>query len=60
LRTLDEVGGVERWHLYWAARADLLRQLDRDEEAALAYRTALELEMNDSDRRFLARRLADL
>jgi RNA polymerase sigma-70 factor (ECF subfamily) len=48
------------YHLLHAARADLLRRLDRSDEAAAAYREALALEMNAADRAFLERRLADL
>ncbi len=47
------------YHLLHAARADLLRRLDRSKEAA-AYRDALALEMNAADRTFLERRLADV
>ena len=48
------------YHLLYAARADLLRRLDRHEEAADSYRAALALEMNDADRAFLERRLAEV
>ena len=48
------------YHLLHAARADLLRRLDRSKEAAAAYREALALEMNAADRTFLERRLADV
>ena len=41
------------YHLLHAARADLLRRLDRRAEAAAAYREALALEMNAADRAFL-------
>ena len=40
-------------------RADLLRSLDRVEEAGDAYRTALTLTDDDTERRFLERRLAE-
>lgn len=48
------------YHLLPAARADLLRRLDRPAEAASAYREALALEMNATDRAFLKRRLAEV
>ncbi len=48
------------YHLLPAARADLLRRLDRPAEAASAYREALALEMNATDRAFLERRLAEV
>ena len=40
------------------ARADLLARMGRDEEAARAYRTALELEPPAAERRYIQRRLA--
>jgi RNA polymerase sigma-70 factor, ECF subfamily len=43
-----------------STRADLLRRLDRRDEARAAYRRALELEPSDRERRFLERRLAEL
>ena len=48
------------YHLLHAARADLLRRLDRREEAAEAYRAALALDMNEADRAFLEGRLAEV
>ncbi len=48
------------YHLLHAARADLLRRLERPDEAATAYRDALALEMNAGDRAFLERRLAEV
>ncbi len=60
LELLEDVAGLERWHLYWSTRAEFLRQLGRLEEAREAYRAALGCEMNDSDRRFLTRRQAEL
>ncbi|MET9388003.1 hypothetical protein ABZY09_45230 [Streptomyces sp. NPDC002928] len=41
-----------------AIKADLLRRLGRSQEAAIAYRQALELTENDAEREFLAERLA--
>jgi RNA polymerase sigma-70 factor, ECF subfamily len=46
------------YHLLPATRADLLRRLGRDGEAAAAYREALALVRTDAERRFLARRLS--
>jgi RNA polymerase sigma-70 factor, ECF subfamily len=48
------------YHLLHAAKADLLRRLDRLPEAADAYRAALALEMNAADRTFLERRLSEV
>jgi len=43
-----------------AARADLLRRLDRLAEAAEAYRQALALAETPAERSFLERRLAEV
>ncbi|HET6985014.1 MAG TPA: sigma-70 family RNA polymerase sigma factor [Kribbella sp.] len=43
-----------------AARADVLARLDRPQEAAAAYRTAIALTANETERRFLAHRLTTL
>ncbi len=52
-------GALERYHLLHAARADLLRRLGRDAEAAKSYDRALELATLPAERRFLARRRAE-
>ncbi|MFG2055073.1 RNA polymerase sigma factor [Micromonospora sp. NPDC048930] len=48
------------YHYLPAIRADLLRRLDRHEEAADAYRAALALVDNDAERAFLTTRLTDV
>jgi len=60
LTLLDEVGGLEQYHLLHAARADLYRRLDRKDEAAASYRRALELTTNEAESRYLRRRLAEV
>ncbi len=63
LRLLDQLnvsGALAGYHLLPAARADLLRRLDRRVDAVAAYREALALVGNEADRRFLQRRLAEL
>ena len=45
------------YHLFHAARAELLTALGRDEEAQTANRRALELTSNDAERRLLTTRL---
>jgi RNA polymerase sigma-70 factor (ECF subfamily) len=60
LELIDGIEGLDSYHLKPAARADLLRRLDRRAEAAASYREALALEMNDADRRFLERRLHEV
>ncbi|MBX7268345.1 RNA polymerase sigma factor [Micromonospora sp. Llam7] len=47
------------YHYLPAIRADLLRRLDRNAEAARAYRAALDLVDNDAEREFLTARLAE-
>jgi RNA polymerase sigma-70 factor (ECF subfamily) len=51
---------LDGYHFFHSARADLLRRVGRDADAAAAYGRALELCGNDAERRFLERRLADL
>jgi RNA polymerase sigma-70 factor (ECF subfamily) len=51
---------LDRYHYLHATRAELLRRLDRVEEARAAYGRALELVHSDAERRFLERRLAEL
>jgi RNA polymerase sigma-70 factor, ECF subfamily len=41
-------------------RADMLRRLGANEQAAKSYTRALELVTNDSERRFLERRLREV
>jgi RNA polymerase sigma-70 factor (ECF subfamily) len=53
-------GDLDGYHLLHAARADLLRRLGAAAEAAKSYRRALELATNDSERRFLERRLREV
>jgi RNA polymerase sigma-70 factor, ECF subfamily len=50
---------LDRYYLYHAIRADLLRRLDRPGEAARAYEGALALTGNPAERAYLAARLAD-
>jgi RNA polymerase sigma-70 factor (ECF subfamily) len=52
-----ELDGYRYLH---STRAELLRRLDRGEEAAAAYRRALSLTPGDVERRFLQRRLSQL
>jgi RNA polymerase sigma-70 factor (ECF subfamily) len=47
------------YHLWHAARADLLRRLGRRAEATASYRSAHALARNEAERRFLARRIAE-
>jgi RNA polymerase sigma-70 factor (ECF subfamily) len=63
LELIDELaasGELDDYHLLHAARADMLRRLGANEEAAVSYKAALSLVSNDSERRFLERRLREL
>lgn len=63
LTLIDEIaagGDLARYHLLHAVRADLHRRLGANAEAATHYATALELVTNDSERRFLERRLREV
>jgi RNA polymerase sigma-70 factor (ECF subfamily) len=61
LALMDELAAeLDAYHLLHAARADLLRRLDRHGEAAAAYRRALALATEPVDRAFLERRLGEL
>jgi RNA polymerase sigma-70 factor (ECF subfamily) len=55
-----DVGELANYHLLHAARADLLRRMGSSAEAAGSYRRALDLVTNDSERRFLERRLREV
>jgi RNA polymerase sigma-70 factor (ECF subfamily) len=63
-QALEEVAKLEkdarlaRYQYLPAVKADLLHRLGRSQEAATAYRQALELTGNDAERAFLAERLA--
>jgi RNA polymerase sigma-70 factor (ECF subfamily) len=62
LRLLDEIAqerALAGYHIYHAARADLLRRVGQFAEAALSYRRALDLCQNDVEKRFLARCLTE-
>ena len=63
LALIDEIattGGLDNYHLLHAARADLLRRLGASNEAAKSYERALALVTNDSERRYLERRLREV
>jgi RNA polymerase sigma-70 factor (ECF subfamily) len=60
LLLVEELDSLTAYHLFHAARADLLRRLERREEAAEAYRQALALTENDAERSYFVRRLAEV
>ncbi len=51
---------LDRYHYLHATHAELLRRLDRVDDARAAYGRALELVHSDAERRFLEGRLAEL
>jgi len=57
---LTAAGDLDNYHLLHATRADLLRRIGSAEEAAKSYTRALTLVTNDSERRFLERRLREV
>ena len=57
---LAATNDLDGYHLLHAARADMLRRLGSAEEAAKSYSRALALATNDSERRFLERRLREV
>jgi RNA polymerase sigma-70 factor (ECF subfamily) len=56
---IEESGALARYHLLAASKAELLRRLGRQEDAAAAYRDALALAANPAEQRYLARRIAE-
>jgi len=63
LALLDAIkagGELDSYHLLHSARADLLRRMGSNKESAKAYLRALDLVTNDSERRFLERRLHEV
>ncbi len=63
LRAMDQTevaGPLQEYRWYHSARADLLRRLERFDEAGAAYRRALELTSNTSETKFLESRLAEV
>jgi RNA polymerase sigma-70 factor (ECF subfamily) len=60
IETILVRGELTRYHLTHVARADLLRRLGRTSEAIAAYTHALELVVEDPERRLITRRLMEL
>jgi len=51
---------LDSYHLFHATRADLCRRVGAFKDAIQSYKRALELVTNDSERRFLERRLREI
>lgn len=60
IERLAETGDLDDYHLLHSARADLQRRAGSLQEAAQNYAKALELATNQSERRFLQRRLREV
>jgi len=60
IETIAASSDLDHYHLLHAARADLLRRMGSFEEAATNYERALSMVTNDSERRFLERRLGQV
>jgi RNA polymerase sigma-70 factor (ECF subfamily) len=63
LRRIDAVnaaGDLDEYYLMHAARADILRRMNRLDEAAAAYLRALDLAGNAVEQQFLRRRLKEI
>jgi RNA polymerase sigma-70 factor (ECF subfamily) len=60
IETIEADGRLAGYRYLAATKADLLRRLGRNAEAADAYRTALELTDNEAERDFINGRLAEL
>ena len=60
IEALEASGKLKGYHLLPATRADLLRRLGRRIDAVSAYEEALELAATDAERRYIARRLAEV
>jgi RNA polymerase sigma-70 factor, ECF subfamily len=58
LEAVDALDGLDRYHLFHATRAELLRRLDRDDEAEVAFAAAIERTENAAARDFLKTRLS--
>jgi RNA polymerase sigma-70 factor (ECF subfamily) len=57
---LGSTGELDSYHLYHAARADLLRRLGRNREARESYNRGLALTTNAVELRYLRRRISEL
>jgi RNA polymerase sigma-70 factor (ECF subfamily) len=60
LDAIEQLADLDGYRYFHAARADLLRRLERPADALLAYERALELARSQSERSFLAKRIAGL
>src|SRR5262249_29408267 len=57
IEQIGESGKLDQYHLFHAARADILRRLGRRTESAEAYAAALRLVTNQVEKNYLQERL---
>jgi RNA polymerase sigma-70 factor (ECF subfamily) len=63
LDLMDQVGtetDLDSYYLFHAARADILRRMDRRDEALQEYRRAIDLTTNNIEQAYLRRRIAEV
>jgi RNA polymerase sigma-70 factor (ECF subfamily) len=60
IERIERDGALAGYHLLPAAKADILRRMGRNEDAASAYEQALRLVTHASERRYLERRLREV
>ena len=63
LSLLEEAGisgKLDHYYLFHASRADLLRRVDRLQEAATAYTRALSLATNKVEQQYIRKRLIEV
>jgi RNA polymerase sigma-70 factor, ECF subfamily len=60
LGLIDQIEGLDEYRHLHSARADLLRRLGRNDDAAHEYRRAIALAAQPAERAFLERRLAEV
>jgi RNA polymerase sigma-70 factor (ECF subfamily) len=60
MKELGAASDLEKYHLLHAARADMHRRLGSFADAAGEYRKALTLVTNESERRYLEKRLKEV
>ena len=59
LSLVESLSGLDEYRHFHSARGDLLRRLERVDEAHSAYARAIELTEEGAERRFLERRLSE-
>jgi RNA polymerase sigma-70 factor (ECF subfamily) len=60
IERLEHDGQLARYYLLYASKADLLRRVGRQRDAAVAYERAIALATNPAEVRYLARRMSEL